>query len=112
MKRSPWRSAQGVDLRPEDDGVVVPVGVEQAHRPGRGGQCRLDQREHRGDAAAGAEGHHVAVPAGAEEPGGPGHLEDVARRQWSFIQLDTTPPGVRLTVTRSSGSTAGDEDIE
>ena len=31
---------------------------------------------------------------------------------WSLIQLDTGPPGTRLTVTRSSSSTAGAEDIE
>ena len=31
---------------------------------------------------------------------------------WSFIQFETTPPGVRLTVTRSSVSTAGAEDME
>ena len=30
----------------------------------------------------------------------------------SFIQFDTTPPGTRFTVTCSSESTAGDEDIE
>ncbi len=32
--------------------------------------------------------------------------------RWSFIQLDTTPSGVRFTVTRSSVSTAGEDDIE
>ena len=32
--------------------------------------------------------------------------------RWSFIQLEATPPGVRFTVTRSSRSTAGEEDIE
>ena len=32
--------------------------------------------------------------------------------RWSFNQLDTTPPVVRLTVTRSSASTAGEEDME
>jgi hypothetical protein len=31
---------------------------------------------------------------------------------WSFIQFDTTPPGVRFTVTFSSGSTAGEDDME
>ena len=30
----------------------------------------------------------------------------------SFIQFDTTPPGVRLTVTVSSASTAGEDDME
>ena len=30
----------------------------------------------------------------------------------SFIQFDTTPPGTRLTVTWSSSSTAGEDDIE
>ena len=30
----------------------------------------------------------------------------------SFIQFETMPPGTRFTVTRSSGSTAGQDDIE
>ncbi len=32
--------------------------------------------------------------------------------RWSFSQFDTTPSGVRFTVTRNSRSTAGEEDIE
>ena len=30
----------------------------------------------------------------------------------SFIQFDTTPSGVRFTVTANSGSTAGEDDME
>ncbi len=32
--------------------------------------------------------------------------------RWSWIQVDTVPPGTFFTVTRSSSSTAGAEDIE
>ena len=30
----------------------------------------------------------------------------------SFMKFDTTPPGVRFTVTVRSGSTAGEDDME
>ncbi len=32
--------------------------------------------------------------------------------RWSSMKFDTTPPGVRFTVTASSSSTAGEEDME
>ena len=42
-----------------------------------------------------------------------GHVDGVARRRaWSFIQFETAPSGTRLTVTWSSSSTSGDDDIE
>ena len=68
-----------LELGAEDDRVAVPVGVEEAHAaPGRG-QRRLQQRDHRRDAAAAAEQHHVRVALGeAEAARGGHHLEDVA----------------------------------
>ena len=72
--------AQGIDFRPEDDGVVVPVGVEQPNVSRRGRSGRFNEREHRGDAAAGTEGHHVAVAPELKEPGGASHLNEITRR--------------------------------
>ena len=48
----------------------------------------------------------VNTPAGrVTSMGSPG-------ARWSFIQFDTTPSGVRFTVTLSSVSTTGADDIE
>ena len=47
-----------------------------------------------------------------EEAGRSGHLEDVPGRQVVVHPVGHHTPGVRFTVTCSSASTAGDEDIE
>ena len=107
---------EGVELGREDDGVAVAVGVVQAHPPVGGGEGALEQREHGGDAAAGAERDEVAVaaPSGPRQNTPAGTLASTTSpaSSVSIIEFDTTPPGTRCTVTCSSSSTAGDDDIE
>jgi hypothetical protein len=88
---------EDVELGPEDDGVAVAVGVQEAD-PARGrGQRGLEQREHRGDPAARAEGHDVTVPRPeAEHPRRPGGLDDVARCERLVHPVRHDPAGHAL----------------
>ena len=72
--------AERVELAPEDDLVVVRIGVEKARRQRGFVEHLLDQRNDRRDAAAAGEQHGRPVPAAQDEaPAGRRDLNDVAR---------------------------------
>jgi hypothetical protein len=103
---------QPIQFGREDDGIVVPVGIDQDHLSLPGGQGGAQQGHHRGDPAAAASSRKSASGVRAVKvPAGGNTCSSVPTSTWSQSQLEPCPSGIRFTVIVSRGS-GSDGELE